>query len=304
MTDTNNQEKKYKRIIAILLFIIAILIVWLIVEKTRLHTIVVEKTTTIEHNTELQSELDSLLNEHNKIKASYGELSGQLAEKDSVILANAGEIQKLIAIQGDYRKTKKKLDLLRNITQGYLTQLDSLYRANQALTDENQKIKVDISKERKINTELSKDKQVLNEKVNLASQLKAYNVKASTVKLRSNGTKESETDKAKRVERVNICFTLSENKIASSGSKTVYIRIARPDNVIVCEGKDDIYTFEYQGQKIQYSMKKEINYDNKAQELCLSWNKKDDKVAAMVGKYNIAIFIDGYEIGQSQFELK
>ncbi|MCX6230688.1 MAG: hypothetical protein NTZ33_04020 [Bacteroidetes bacterium] len=304
MTDTNNQEKKYKRIIAILLFIIAILIVWLIVEKSRMHTIVVEKTTTIAHNTELQSELDSLLNEHNKIKASYGELSGKLAEKDSVILANAGEIQKLIAIQGDYRKTKKKLELLRNITQGYLTQLDSLYRANQALTDENQKIKVDITNERKINTELSKDKQVLNEKVNLASQLKAYNVKASTVKLRSNGTKESETDKAKRVERVNICFTLSENKIASSGNKTIYIRIARPDNVIVCEGKDDIYTFEYQGQKIQYSMKKEISYDNKAQELCLSWNKKDDKIPAMVGKYNVAIFIDGYEIGQSQFELK
>ncbi len=304
MSENNNQEKKYKRIIAILLFVIALLIVWLIVEKSKMHTIYLEKSATVAHNTELQAELDSLLNEHNKIKTEYGELSGQLAEKDSIILANAGEIQKLIATQGDYNRTKKKLELLRNIAQGYVSQLDSLYKVNQALTDENVKIKKDINNERQINTELSKDKEALNEKVSLASKLKAYNIKSSTVKLKSKGTKEVESDKAKRIERVNICFTLSENKIASSGLKTVYVRIARPDNVIICEGKEDVYTFEYQGQKIQYSMKKEINYDNKAQEICLSWTKKDDKIPAMAGKYNVSLFVDGYEIGQSQFELK
>ncbi len=304
MSENNQQEKKYKRIIAFLLFVILLLIIGLIFEKSKIQTIFLEKNATVAHNSELQSELDSLLNEHTKIKTEYGELSGQLAEKDSLILANAGEIQKLIAMQGDYRRTKKKLELLRNIAQGYVSQLDSLYKVNQALTDENFKIKKDFSKERQINTELSKDKQALNEKVSLASMLKAYNIKASTVKLRSGGSKEVETDKAKKIGRVNICFTISENKIASTGSKTVYVRIARPDNVIVCEGKEDIYTFEYQGQKIQYSMKKEINYDNKAQEICLSWTKKDDKTPAMIGKYNVALFVDGYEIGQSQFELK
>jgi hypothetical protein len=304
MTESINKEKKYKTIIAILLVIIALLLIWLIIEKSRIHTIYMEKDATVAHSTELQFELDSLLKEHNKIKSEYGELSYQLSEKDSIILANAGEIQKLIASQGDYRRTKKKLELLRNITQGYVSQLDSLYKVNQELTDENYKIKKEIGKERKINTELSKDKDALTEKVNVASQLKAYNIKSSTVKLRSSGSKEVETDKAKRIERVNICFTLSENKIAGSGKKTIYIRIARPDNVIVSEGKEDVYMFEYQGQKIQYSMKKEINYENKAQEICLSWNKKDPKTPAMVGKYNVAIFVDGYEIGQTQFELK
>lgn len=304
MAEIANNEKKYKRIIAILLLIIALLIVWVIVEKSRIHTIYLEKDAIVAHGTELQSELDSLMNEHNKIKSEYGELSTQLSEKDSIILANAGEIQKLIATQGDYKKTKRKLELLRGITQGYLSQIDSLYKVNQALTDENFKYKKEIGKEKQLNSELSKDRDALTEKVNLGSMLKAYNVKSSTVKLRSSGTKEVETDKAKRIERVNICFTLSENKITQSGKKTVYIRIARPDNVIVCEGKEDIYTFEYQGQRIQYSMKKEINYDNKSQEVCLAWNKKDPNTPAMVGKYNVAIFVDGYEIGQTQFELK
>ncbi len=304
MSENNNQEKKHKKIIAILLFVVALLIVWLIVEKSKIHTIYVEKNATVAHNTELQAELDLLLNEHKKIKDEHGELSGQLAEKDSIILANASEIQRLIVMQGDYRRTKKKLELLRNITQVYVSQMDSLYKVNQALTDENIKIKKDFSNERQLNTELSKDKEALSEKVTMASTLRAYNVRSSTVRLRSGGTKEVETNRARRVGRVNICFTLSENKIAPSGLKTVYVRIARPDNVIVCEGKGDLYTFEYQGKKIQYSTKKVINYNNKAQKVCLSWTKKDNKKRAMSGKYNVAIFVDGYEIGQSQFELK
>lgn len=304
MAENINNDKKYKRIIAILLVIIALLLIWIVVEKSRIHTIYLEKDATVAHSTELQSELDSLMKEHSKIKSDYGEISTQLSEKDSIILANAGEIQKLIASQGDYKKTKRKLELLRNITQGYLLQIDSLYKVNQALTDENFKIKKEIGKEKKINSDLIKDKDELTEKVNVASVLKAYNIKSSTVKLRSSGSKEVETDKAKRIERVNICFTLSENKITKSGKKTIYIRIARPDNVIVCEGKEDVYTFEYQGQKIQYSMKKEFDYDNKAQEICLAWNKRDPKTPAMVGIYHVSIFVDGYEIGQSQFELK
>lgn len=304
MNEVNQNDKKYKRIIAILLFIIAVLIVWLIVEKNKVNTIYIEKNSALSKSTELQSELDSLMREHNKIKSEYGDLSSKLSEKDSIIMANAAEIQKLIASQSDYYRTKKKLDLLRKITQGYVAQLDSLYQVNQALTEENIRIKKDISKERQIRTELTKEKEELYEKVSVASMLKAYNIKANTVRLRSGGSKEIETDKAKRVERVKICFTLSENKIATSGKKTIYVRIARPDNQIVSEGKDDIYSFEYQGQRIQYSMKKEINYDNKSQEICLSWDKKDEKTPAMVGKYNVAIFVDGYEIGQSQFELK
>ena len=304
MTEIEGQTKKYKRIIAGLLVVIALLIILLFLQNSRVRTIYVQKAEGVAKNTELQKELDSLLSQHNHIKSAYGTLSDKLAQKDSVIIANATEIQKLIAMQGDYNRTKRKLELLRNITQEYVTRLDSLYTVNRKLSDENVKIKKDIQNEKELSTSLAKDKDVLVEKVNLASQLKAYNIKAGTAKLRSGGKKEVETDKAKRVERVNICFTLSENKIAGSGAKTIYVRIARPDNVIVCEGKDDKYSFEYQGQKIQYSMKKDIDYQNKTQDICLSWDKKDSKIPAMIGRYNVSIFVDGYEIGQSSFELK
>jgi hypothetical protein len=91
--------------------------------------------------------------------------------------------------------------------------------------------------------------------------------------------------------------------VAAAGKRTIYVRIARPDNVIITEGTE-YSTFTFNGEKIQYTMKKEIEYDNKAQNICLSWYKHDKKTDAMAGKYNVSVFCDDYEIGQTSFELK
>ena len=52
----------------------------------------------------LQAELDNLLAEHERIKAQYGDLTDQLSAKDSIIMANAAEIEQLINTQADYNK--------------------------------------------------------------------------------------------------------------------------------------------------------------------------------------------------------
>ena len=63
----------------------------------------------------LRTELDNLLAEHERIKAQYGDLTDQLSAKDSVIMANAAEIEKLINSQADYNRIKKQLARLQNI---------------------------------------------------------------------------------------------------------------------------------------------------------------------------------------------
>ena len=45
---------------------------------------------------DFQAEVDSLMKVHNELKESYGELSQELAEKDSIIQADAVEIKKLL----------------------------------------------------------------------------------------------------------------------------------------------------------------------------------------------------------------
>ena len=120
----------------------------------------------------------------------------------------------------------------------------------------------------------------------------------------SGSGKEKETDKAGKIERVKVCFTLGENKLVEPGKKTVYIRILRPDNVVVTQKVDGDYTFQYQGQTMEYTTKQEVDYQNKDTSTCMFWTKKTKGDPAMVGVYNVFIYADGFEIGNTSFELK
>lgn len=292
--DKYKKQLKFQYVIIVLL---AALTIFLFVSR---RTAVVEKEAGYAQGLELKGEYDALMEEYTSIKIENQDFSSQLSERDSIIMANADEIKKLIATQADYKKIKKKLDLLRTITQDYVARIDSLVVVNQELNKENVQIKEEISSERQKNTELTQTKQVLEGKVSEASVLKAYNLSAITVRKRSDN-KEVLTDKSKRLDRINISFILSENKIVPAGSKTIYVRIARPDGEILVPSKDDAYTFEVNGEKLQYSISKTIDYKNVAQEVNIAWDKRDLKQAAMEGLYTVSVFVDGNEIGKTSF---
>ncbi len=299
-----NEEKKSKNKIYLILIIVLalsnIVLLWLYIStKSEVKTIIVKQEQTVTKNTELQHELDSLLSEHEKIKTEYGSLDGKLKQKDSIIMANAQEIQKLISRQADYKQVKKKLDYLRGITQGYVSQIDSLLKINNILTTENVKIKGDLKTEQNKTTELIKDKEQLNEKVTIASNLKAYNVKAAGIRVKG-GSKESITDKSKKIDKIKISFTLSENLISSSGNKTVYLRIAGPDNVILYSGDAEYSFFIFNGQKMQYSLKKDIVYQNKAMDITMYWDNTENYSP---GTYKVVVYVDSYKVGESDFTL-
>ncbi|MCK4406790.1 MAG: hypothetical protein KAV44_03875 [Bacteroidales bacterium] len=288
-----------KIIVGILIAIIVALAVWLVLTKSNLNTLLTEKEN---QRVELQSELDSLLTEHNSIKEEYGTLSDSLFVKDSIIQANAREIKKLLNTQWEYYKVKKKLRLLQKVAQGYVHQMDSLYRLNKELTNENIKIKREYQLELKKNVELTKVTGELTEKVEEASVLKTYKVTANAIRSRSGG-KESITDKARRVNKIKICFTLSENAIIPAGNKEIYVRIARPDNKILTKGRGDEYSFIYQGEKLQYSIKKSMDYQNKSMDICLYWTKRQTQEMT-TGLYKVEIFEGDNVIGHAKFSLR
>lgn len=246
--------------------------------------------------TELQSELDSLMSEHELIKTEYGQLSDSLFVKDSLITANAKEIKDLLNYKWEYVKVKKKLDQLRVVARTYVHQMDSLYTVNNELVEENKEIKAKYNEEKTINKTLSKEKAQLADKIVEASVLKAYNMKATAFYAKKTG-KEKETTKARRVDIVEVCFTLSKNVVIEPGQKDVYIRIARPDHKILTPGVAEEYVFEYKGEKIQYSIFEKVEYDNEARPLCLRWIKKFENVEMQSGVYEITVFADGEEIG-------
>lgn len=287
-------------ILGVLALIIIGLSCWLISLKNNLNTLEYEKE---QQRADFQAEVDSLVKVHNELKANYGELSSQLAEKDSIILANAEEIKKLLETQWDYDRVKRKVNDLQNISQRYIRQLDSLYVVNEQLIAENERIREEVQEERKQNRALQRQTEELTSKVNLAAVLRIYNLAADAVRFKG-GSQETETDKAGRTERVRVKFTIGQNDLVEPGTKTFYMRIADPSKNIICKGMGDEYAFMYQGEMMQYTEKIQVNYENKEKEVRAYYIKPSGK-DMLPGYYIVDIYDDNENlVGQTTFNLR
>ncbi len=297
-------EKKSKQLILIILLFLLLTVLVIVGylyfnSQSKIQGLVDEKE---QMRKNLQTELDSLLYQHNRVKGEYGRLSDSLSLKDSIILANADEIKQLLNYKFEYFQIKKKLDRLREVAQGYVLQLDSLYTVNQELKDENERIRENYRTEKNKNTELLEDKKQLEQIVTKASVLRAYNIQSTGI--RQRGSKQVETDKAARTDRVRVCFTLGENTLVEPGKKTLYLRIARPDKVILAYDETDEYTFMHQGEKLQFSIKREIEYKGESVDICVYWNRRNSDEEAMSGRYFVTVYYENDVIGESYFDLK
>ncbi len=288
-------------ITALVVFVIIVigLAIWLFSVQSNLKSLKAEKEA---QRTELMSELDSLMKVHEQVKAQYGELSDSLSVKDSIIETKSKEIKKLMNTRWEYYKIKKKLASLQRISQGYVRQMDSLYRENKSLSLENQKIKEEIKTEIRKNEKLIAQQNQLSNKVHKGSILGTYNYKVGAVHVTGSG-RERATDKIRRVNKIKVCFTLGENKITTPGNKKIYVRIAQPDKKILTVSNSDKYSFMYKGEKLQYSIMKEVNYENQNIDVCMYFSRRKTQ-ALQAGLYHVDIFEDNENIGHATFKLR
>ena len=304
MENNNNKKTKQPIWLYAILGVLAIALVVLLVRngsmKSDLKELEAEKEM---QRADFQAEVDSLMRVHNDLKESYGELSQELAEKDSIIQADAVEIKKLLDSQWDYYRIKKKLASLQEISQKYVRQMDSLYTVNRELVAENERIREQVQAERRENSNLNRQKEELTNMVNQAATMKLHGYSAKAVRFKS-GDKEADTDRANRAERIRIDFTVAANDLIQPGSKTFYVRIADPSKAIICKGKGDEYAFESNGEVLQFTEKVRVNYEGKETEVRAYYSKPADK-EFMPGTYFIDIYEQGGKlIGQTSVDLR
>jgi hypothetical protein len=303
--DSENRKKAKQPIwLYAILGALAIALVVLLVRNSSMKTDLQELEAEKEmQRADFQAEVDSLMRVHNELKESYGELSQELAEKDSIIQADAVEIKKLLDSQWDYYRIKKKLASLQEISQKYVRQMDSLYTVNQELVAENERIREEFQAERRENSNLNRQKEELTNMVNQAAVLKLYNYSAQAVRFKG-GSKESNTDRADRAERIRIDFTVAANDLIQPGSKTFYVRIADPTKAIISKGTGDEYAFESNGETLQFTEKIRVNYEGKETPVRAYYTKPSDR-EFRPGTYFIDVYEQGGKlIGQTSVDLR
>ena len=304
MNSENKKNKNQPLWLYALLGLFAIGLVFLLVRNSSLKTdkeaLEAEKEM---QRLDFQAEVDSLMKVHNRLKESYGELSQELAEKDSIIQADAVEIKRLLDSQWDYNRIKKKVTQLQEISQRYVRQMDSLYTVNRELVAENERIREEYQNERRQNTNLTRQKEELTNKVNQAATMRISNYSAKAVRFKGSG-KESDTDRASRAERIRIDFTVAANELINPGTKLFYVRIADPKRAIITKGSGDEYSFKANGETLQFTEKVRVNYDGK-ETAVRAYYTKPDAYELMPGTYYIDVYEEGGKvIGQTTVDLK
>lgn len=285
---------------ALVIMVVALLV--LLVGVTIL--LITEKKTNSELVQEFQLEKEDLENEYTRFAQQYDELKLTVSNDSLAYLLEQEQLktQRLLeelrtvksSNASEIRRLKKELATLRKVMIGYINQIDSLNR----LTAHQKEVIAEVTQKYHAASQqissLSEEKKNLNEKVTLAAQLDA-----TGITLEAQNKRGKKARKIKDAVKLKIDFTIAKNITAETGERTLYVRIAKPDNSVLTQNSSD--TFTYENRQLPYSIKKYIEYNGEEQNVTVYWNVEEYLYA---GTYQVYIFTDGTMIGSKEFTLK
>lgn len=251
----------------------------------------------VEMETALTEEKDSLANELRTMVAAYDTMrtnndtlnAGLERERQRIVdllKVNASNVQLI-------KRYRNEITTMRDIMKSYIVQIDSLNSRNKLLSQENVEIRTQMDEMRNINTELSQVRENLTSKVEMASVVSATDLVATL--LNKNG---KETRRLNYLDKLRVCFTLRANPIAASGTKDVYLRILRPDSLVITGSADNLFSF--QGNQVVYSAMRQVDYMNEDIEMCIFVDNNGDFVT---GNYSAELYMDDNIIGRTSFAI-
>ncbi|MCD6354484.1 MAG: hypothetical protein J7L95_02950 [Prolixibacteraceae bacterium] len=290
----NNKDRR-NNITVIVLSVVLVAVVILFFIQRHEHNVILS---------EIRAEKDSIQFQLTEIAAGYDSLS---TENDTIneqlMVAQTKVRDLLIEVEQtkkiSYQKIsgyQKQVTTLRGIMRNFVVQIDSLNRRNKELMAENFEVKKQYKKAESKNVQLSREKEKLQQHLQRAAMLEARDLIASQLNSRSKTTKY-----ARRTEKIRIYFVLSKNVTAKRGAKNIYARIMRPDQLLMSKSPDNLFQFE--DLKIQYSAKREVNYEGQELPVAIFWDNTTEP-ELMPGQYTVDIFADGNNIGTTTFSIK
>lgn len=246
---------------------------------------------------DVEKELSATYEELNKYKGINEHLDSLLAEANIKVDEQKSKIEKLLA-QGklskeENAKLNKQLAELRKLKDEYLEKIDQLMVENSRLRNDSASLAANLEVTTK-NLETT---------VATASVLKSEYFKITSFKKRNND-KYAETAMAKKTNKIDVCFSLMENKIAKAGDKNVYLRIVEPGGKVLGSGLSGSSTFKVTAtsEEMQYTNTKTSTFNNEKTDVCLSYEQSERNLTA--GTYNAEVYVDGVLSGATTFTLR
>jgi hypothetical protein len=137
----------------------------------------------------------------------------------------------------------------------------------------------------------------MGSKIAMGTVLATKNLSATPVRIRATGGEEVVT-RANFTQKLKLRFTIAENDMVSSGTKTVYIRIIDPAGNPITRNDDFIIV---DGIPTAYTFKQLVKYENQDTPLTIFWAKEG---LYPPGTYMAEVIVEGHLIGNMITTLK
>lgn len=321
--DGPNSQKRVTTIMGVAIAALLGLCVFLLVSKLntgkQLDATTMELTQQKEALTELDAKYNEAVTQLEQQKGINAELDAKINQQLADLETSKNQISGLIRNNKDY---KGGMASLQRQKDQFLAEIDDLKKQNGILTEnntqltgQNQTLTTSLNEtQTKLQEEgtakaalisektaIETERNQLSKKVDVASAIRVKNVEVKAKDVR--GGKERTKNRAKKVDKLSICFMTEANEVTAAGEETFYIRVVDPTGApLAIESLGSgVGQNKRDESEFRYTTTATTNYTNGESQVCGAWQPGQNFVK---GKYQVEIFNKGYLVGTGNFNLK
>jgi cell division protein ZapB len=246
---------------------------------------------------DIQKELDEKLKEIVRLKGDTTSLAILRREIERDLRRSRAKNQKSIALISDLQdrieEYEGKLLAKDKEIEDLKDKFNSASKDNRALKN------TLVEKEEQIQS-MAVETDNLKQKVEIAKKLKAESIKITVIDPKGK-EREEEDYKARKIGKLKINFSISDNQVAEIGNREVFMRILGPAGEFLGDPGSGGGTFPFEGNETPYTSKMSFLFDNKQSPPAITWGKGSP---FSTGTYTIELFCDGYKLGQANFKVR
>ena len=310
MADDTSKKTSGGRKIAVIAAIVALLLInaiQLYLRYSEKNAYEQEIDTNREEIARAMNSLDSVEFELQKRLEMIEELGG---EKDSLIaaLTEISELKEKAEKNSNYwygqkKKLDDKLDGFKTLLANKDKEIEQLKQQNEILLTENQGLKQDKQSLNENISSLEGTKKQLEQKVTIASQLKAENFEIRSVDKKGNISKDKKGAnlKASKLEKLRVQFSIADNKVAKIETKIIYMNVIEPDGTVLYDLANGGGTFVMNGKEKFFTLKQDFLFDNRKPQLEFLYAKGSDWKE---GQHIVELYCEEVLIGTMPFFVK
>jgi len=193
---------------------------------------------------------------------------------------------------------KKKFLALEDEMDALLAENDSLKVENALLATVLDSTQIQLEESTVFNDSLLAQNTELADIVENAAVLSTAGLKGFGVIVRSSG-KLIPTERARRTDKIRICFTVTKNNLVLPGDKEFFVQILDPKNNVLGLNEE----IQFEEKVLNYSLISKFNYESKNLDVCEFIEARGNE-SFEKGRYVINVFDDKNLVSTSEFTLR